>query len=134
MHLVDNIPDMAREFAAFERKHFDSLPERVQEVIDQNRGGSVVDLYARTAEALYAHRDELSNKASRTLLAQLASFCGANGWHNFRDGRGLAIARAAARDNDDDPLLGDSHPAPEDDPAADPMMLANRPPPASPAT
>lgn len=119
METPNDIPEMARQLAEFERKHWDSLPERVRQVIDGNRGGSVVDLFARTAEALYAHRDELTNKASKELAAKLASFSGAMGWHGWRGGRGLAASKAMLREAGAAPPQGQSWPKREEDPEPD---------------
>lgn len=120
MDIPGSIPEMANALAEFERAHWNSLPEPVQQVIDSNRGGSMVDLFANAAEALYAHRADLSNQASRQLLAQLATFCGANGWHGFGDGRGFAVADAMRRELGEEPPAGAEWRAPEDDPPASP--------------
>jgi hypothetical protein len=59
---------------------------------------SPVDQIARTAELLYARRDELDDEG-RTLVGQLASFAATNGWHGMADAnRGGLIAQAMRRD------------------------------------
>lgn len=59
---------------------------------------SPVDQIARSAELLYARRDELDDEG-RTLVGQLASFAATNGWHGMADGnRGGLIAQAMRRD------------------------------------
>lgn len=118
MEVPSSIPEMAVKMAEFERAHWDSLPEPVQQAIDANRGGSPVDQFAFAAEALYAHRGALSNKASRALLAQLAIFCGSKGWHGLGGGRGFAIAEAAQRDMGEPAPPGREWPSPESDPPA----------------
>jgi hypothetical protein len=124
MQLYDNAPDMAAALRAFEREHWGSLPARVREEIERNSGpgSSFVVLFANTAEAMFADPQGHSNKAKRTLLGQLAYICGLNGWHGFRDGRGLAIQKAMARDNGETPPEGSSWPDASSDPAPDPSF------------
>lgn len=115
MELINEPQDMIRAFAAFERSHWNSLPERVQSTIEENRG-SPIDMFARTAEALYANLDKLKNQASKILLAQLARLCDQNGWQDWRGGRGRAVYRAVARDLGEPPPEGETWPDPESDP------------------
>lgn len=123
MDIPADIPAMANALADFERAHWASLPAEVQDTINANRGGSMVDLFARTAEALWAYRADLSNQASQILLAQLATFCGSQGWHNLRDGRGFAMANAVRRDLGEEPPTGVTWPDPADDPEPDPAFV-----------
>lgn len=114
-------PAMDLALRNFERKHWDSLPSHVKEEIDRRRGPSpdFVGLFCNVAERLYADPDGRSNKDKRTILGQLAYFCGGNGWHGWRDGRGAAVQRAMARDNGEEPPEGETWPNPENDPLID---------------
>lgn len=123
MQIMTNSQEMAVAVAAFEREHWDSLPTIVQQVMDDNRGGSLADFFARTAEALYANRALLDNEASSILCGQLAAFCGLYGIHAWRAGRGFAAQQAMARDLEETPPEGMSWPDPGDDPEPDPIYV-----------
>ena len=59
---------------------------------------SPVDAIVRSAELLYARRDQLDDEG-RTLVGQLASFAAVNAWHGMGDAnRGGLIAQAMRRD------------------------------------
>jgi len=75
---------------------------------------SPVDQIVRTADLLYARRDELDD-AGRTAGAQLASFAAVNAWHGMggASNRGGLIAQALLRDIDAGEVTSDdADPAP----------------------
>lgn len=68
---------------------------------------SPVDAICRSAELLYARRDEIDDDG-KVLAGQLASFAATNGWHGMSEGNrgGLmmqALGRKAAKDGDPQP-------------------------------
>lgn len=88
---------------------------------------SPVDQIARSAELLYARRNELDDEG-RTLVGQLASFAATNGWHGMADGnRGGLIAQAMRRDMGLKVEPGQPKPQPAAD---DPEPVAELVPPA----
>lgn len=78
---------------------------------------STVDAITKTAELLYARRDQLDDEG-RTIVGQLASFAATYGWHGMAVGnRGGMIRQAMCRDLGLDPEPGQAaFQAVEDDP------------------
>lgn len=78
---------------------------------------SPVDRIVKSAEALYAIRDDL-DADGQTVCAQLASFAAQNGWHGLeQDNRGGKMAQAMLRDMGEKAPVG-KWPAKDKDPAA----------------
>ena len=95
--------------------------EQLEKLVDSP---SPVDAIARTAELLYARRDELDDNG-RTLVAQLASFAAVNAWHDMAlNNRGGLIAQAMNRDMGGKAIPGQPKPQKaDDDPAPAPELV-----------
>lgn len=114
MEFPDNIEALGKASQNFIMLHGASLPEAVRDqVIAALGASSPVDRIVKTAEALYAARDDL-NDEGKTLVAQLVSFAAMQGWHGLSvDNRGGRIVQAMRRD------LGEKAPGSTKWPAAD---------------
>ena len=112
----------------------DQLPDdtfaRLEEL---NDSPSPVDTIVRSAELLYARRDQLDDEGF-TITAQLASFAAANGWHGMAtDNRGGLIAQAMRRELGEEPGAGQPpFQPPEEDPNPATEYVVE--PPAAPAS
>lgn len=110
-----DLPGIAAELQRFLITHAAALPEAAREnLITFGGHPSPVDRIVKSAEALYAVRDELP-EAALDMAAQLAQFAALNGWHEM-SARGMAIAAALQRQAGHEPPGGTSWPDPADDP------------------
>jgi len=134
MEVPASIPAMQQLLMAYRIEHSASLPDGVRTALanaDAGLGGPT--LFLSCMEALYGARDEL-DKAGKTIVAQLGSFCAMHGWPGGDPRPGL-IAQAMRRELREKLPAGLSWPKPKDDPA--PIELGGVPgvtPPPAPET
>jgi hypothetical protein len=127
MFFTDEIPAIINKLETYKGDYANSLPVEVRDKIYELSFGSPVDTIVKTAETLYAAKDEIGDPGKQ-MCAELFYTASFHGWHGVNGaGRAGKIIAAMRRDlGEDAPAMG--WPDPENDPAAKPEYVVLPPP------
>lgn len=116
MDFLADISEARQAITGFLMGDAATLPSDLRDrLMVEASSASPVDQIARTAELLYANKED-AGQQGRNLCAKLSHFGGLNGWHNLRDGRGTAMCWAMMRRNGLDAPAGITFQDESDDP------------------
>lgn len=124
MQTFEGIAGAADAIRRFYFRNEDDFPQHFRDKVSPHvgQGSSPVDLGAHFARAVYANRDELSDKVKKDALelaAGAADIFDRDGFHSKLDGKAAAMSLAMRRESGEKARPGMPWPAKEKDPAAD---------------